>query len=765
MIFKNKLILCWIWAAIFVQTIFAQEGVKFHNVTNNYKLIINYKPSGEDWKSITLNKPGESSRVISTGRKGLAARDISDLSVEAFDIKDGSLLEKRIWSDNISIENDKVTTIEIGFIGGNLRRKIFTTNKKGETKLAENFSDKLGKSAYADNAKSIIVYNETDSPLYAATYYKTGATAKRSSDVKEIAPNKNVMFDLPKLKPLSERKLFFSETKKEIKDELDKRSVQNTINAGIGVGMGDDFYIAVDDNGKLNSYRSKEVMAAATVISSAINSLVDSLRKTIKMDSREAQVSVGPELCKEESEFLKKRQVIVKDGIKKLLKLDSSINIDKDFIVTVASSGGGYRAMIANAGFYAGLEETGLLDLITYSSGISGSTWYLCPWIYYGKNPLEQKKFVQEKTEHNLWLGIFDPNIILENLIVKKLYGKSVNFIDFYGEVLENKFWRADKHTYLSDLAESLKDGKMPMPILTAINPGDRDYWFEFTPYQIGANKLDFYVPTWAFGRKFNKGKAIDYSREERIGFYMGTFGSAFALTIRKNLGVRGWPEKAKKIFNKFVDPTGLDENRVWPAIVFNPVKNMDNPNLSSVKNLENFQLVDAGEISGFPLSPYIRRKPHVIFLCDADPEGLSRNVNPVRNLKKWCEHHNFKFPEIDKQKENNKNIEALRQNPVLILENLKDADVPTVIYCGLLKNDKFNSNFDPEKETKSGFCSTYIFAYTKENFNLLSGIMQYAINQNKDAIIAAIKRKVESVFKKVQPVLPTVADEKQKEQ
>ena len=43
--------------------------------------------------------------------------------------------------------------------------------------------------------------------------------------------------------------------------------------------------------------------------------------------------------------------------------------------MAVVHSGGGFRGMMATCGVFKGLQNAGLLDLITYMSGLSGSTW------------------------------------------------------------------------------------------------------------------------------------------------------------------------------------------------------------------------------------------------------------------------------------------------------------------------------------------------------------------------------------------------------
>ena len=43
--------------------------------------------------------------------------------------------------------------------------------------------------------------------------------------------------------------------------------------------------------------------------------------------------------------------------------------------VCLMTSGGGFRAMIAYGGAYKAMEDSGLIDCVTYTSALSGSSW------------------------------------------------------------------------------------------------------------------------------------------------------------------------------------------------------------------------------------------------------------------------------------------------------------------------------------------------------------------------------------------------------
>ena len=45
--------------------------------------------------------------------------------------------------------------------------------------------------------------------------------------------------------------------------------------------------------------------------------------------------------------------------------------------VAVLGSGGGFRAMVSLSGVFCALKDMGVLDCTMYTSGLSGSAWYV----------------------------------------------------------------------------------------------------------------------------------------------------------------------------------------------------------------------------------------------------------------------------------------------------------------------------------------------------------------------------------------------------
>ena len=103
-----------------------------------------------------------------------------------------------------------------------------------------------------------------------------------------------------------------------------------------------------------------------------------------------------------------------------------------------------------------------------------------------------------------------DLSMISDMLITKYLFDQPLGTVDLFGGLLANTFIAGSsalrQRTHLSDQAQRIKDGALPLPIYTAVraeNISVENMWYEFTPYEVGGSWLNAYVPTWAFGRKF----------------------------------------------------------------------------------------------------------------------------------------------------------------------------------------------------------------------------------------------------------------------
>lgn len=740
---------------LFPINIFAAKGcVEFINKTNSISFKIKFEEATTNktrgwYKSL---KPGQSRKICT--EKTISAPDIKDLWVKVYS-KENKYLGTFRWSKNINIKNDKTTRIELNWNTKN-KNPIRQVYKPGTSKIDEKYGQSLAKKSASEK---LIIYNKTYEDIYVATYYQQSQKLEKIGPIIKINARKMRSIKNLKFKILYSRKLVFSYIKEELLDIISGRNYKNITKVGIGAVTSDKFYIAEKDF-ILHAYNPinwKIIKPTIELISKPLKELKKWIIEQINSgpySKKTASVYVNKELCPEEKVFLKKREMISQTNLSKLLK--KNISNTQVPIIGVACSGGGFRAMISTSGLYEGFEEIGILDSITYGAGISGSTWFLSPWIYYDKSVNNYNKLLKNKVEKNIFKSIINLNPIITAIMEKNLFKDHINIIDFYGGILGNKFFGNtkeynNKNIHLSELSKKIDDGSKPLPILTAVSPGPPFLWFEYTPYQVGANITNFYVPTWSFGRKFLNGKSQNFAPEQKIGFFMGIWGSAFALKFSSMIKgmLKKLPKGIKSIIEKTMNITNFDKQRLWPAKIKNPVFGLKD---NSMRNIKEIKLVDAGEALSLPISVYLRRKPNILFLYDAD-ENKNAQARSLFNIKKWAEKHKFKFPEFVQNEENKKDAEVkkelkekIKNNTVLIFENLTDKNIPTIIYFALKQNIKFNSTFDPIKETKDGFCNTFNFQYSNKEFDLLSGLLKYNVIENKEKIINAIERKIQTL-------------------
>ncbi len=448
----------------------------------------------------------------------------------------------------------------------------------------------------------------------------------------------------------------------------------------------------------------------------------------------QAKIRVGELYNEGEAVFIRKRSQKVKQELK-----DLGITVKHVPKISVCFSGGGYRAMISTLGFFRGLEQTGLLKLLTYASALSGSTWTLAPWTCKNCSLSEFRTYLQGRTE--LGLGPIENPVQMtyftDTLLDKVINLQPITPVDIYGGLLADKilkfFDKKRQSVRLSESAHYIMTGDKLMPIYTSVLclKGDKYEWMEYTPFEIGSSYLKSYVPTWAFGRKFSNGISKDYAPEQSLGYLMGIWGSAFEIAM-KDL-IQSESEKINQsqsfpysIFDHIVENTPVGNLRLSPAAVFNISKHIP---ASPLKDEKYISMVDAGLYFNLPLPPLLERKSDIIIIFDAS----AGNVGGMEFKKayKWAIEHDYDMPEFDMNDDDiiNRNITILKD---------EDPKVPVIIYMPLAnENGAYLNGYNWEKQS---YTSTFNFKYKKNQFDALAGLPEFNVIQNADAIFDVIK-------------------------
>ncbi|MDR3549851.1 MAG: hypothetical protein P4L31_00415, partial [Candidatus Babeliales bacterium] len=339
--------------------------------------------------------------------------------------------------------------------------------------------------------------------------------------------------------------------------------------------------------------------------------------------TEQAQVRTGTDLCQQENNFTSTRISHVKASLEKILNIPLT---DKQVPrIAICASGGGYRAALTMLGALDGSDmpiaqngSKNLLDITTYLAAVSGSASVAAGMAYTHKTPSESINHIAPLINKSL-LSDFSMVDLALALKRKTQHGQSISFIDLFGSLMAQRTFKGlgidhPSSIDLATYASQIDPLKSPLPIQTSIignNTSGKYEWVEFTPFEIGSTFLNTFIPSWAFGRKFENGLSIDFTPPQSLAFCMGLWGSAMCANPHDFFKIRIAPE-LDPIVSSFVAPQleqlftrpPFSNVRLSPAHVFNWNLGMQNATLNKHKTLT---LVDAGFDSNFPLPPLLR--------------------------------------------------------------------------------------------------------------------------------------------------------------
>uniref|UniRef100_A0A452S1A0 Phospholipase A2 n=1 Tax=Ursus americanus TaxID=9643 RepID=A0A452S1A0_URSAM len=256
-------------------------------------------------------------------------------------------------------------------------------------------------------------------------------------------------------------------------------------------------------------------------------------------------VHLGFDLCAEEQAFLSRRKQVVAKALKQALQLDRDLQEDEVPVVGIMATGGGARAMTSLYGHLLALQKLGLLDCVTYFSGISGSTWTMAH--LYGDPEWSQKdlegpiKYAREHLTKSK-MEAFSPERLAsyhQELELRAEQGHPTTFVDLWALVLESMLHGQVMDQKLSEQRAALEQGQNPLPLYLSLNVKENNLetldfkeWVEFSPYEVGFLKYGAFVPAELFGSEFFMGRLMRRLPESRICFLEGIWSNIFSLNL-----------------------------------------------------------------------------------------------------------------------------------------------------------------------------------------------------------------------------------------
>ena len=486
-----------------------------------------------------------------------------------------------------------------------------------------------------------------------------------------------------------------------------------------------------------------------------------------------ASVRCGGPLCESELQFRDKRFPVVKAAQEKMLSMD--LEPEDVLEISMACSGGGWRAMLCSTGSCSGAHKIGLLDCVMNISGLSGSTWFISPWMYSGMHIEDYRERVVKVASNGIKVqSLSEVQPIFNSIWTKVAYSEPLNIIDLYGALLSNSLFRGlhdDPHrAYISNQKQNIMRGCFPFPVYTA-TLGERmknEFWFEFTPFEVGSRWLNSYVPTWGFGRHFKRGVSKDYAPEQSSGFLCGVFGSAFAADfedlyeiVLDGMEMPAFMENiplAEEIFGVIKDVieklayTDIGDMRIASSRIPNYVYKMSGVPHNNYKELK---LVDAGLDFNNPVFVTYRNPPHgdapdIIFIFDA---GGTIEFRELQLLVDYAKENGLKFPNIDPFE--------LDKHVISVFKDDNDIQVPVVVYMpringlNLLMRSNYKGwydyylnlldGFDVDQACLSGFAKTFSFDYTPAQAETLVAMTEFNVISVSNKIKEIMRERIEA--------------------
>ncbi|KAF5885044.1 cytosolic phospholipase A2 zeta-like, partial [Clarias magur] len=465
---------------------------------------------------------------------------------------------------------------------------------------------------------------------------------------------------------------------------------------------------------------------------------------TVERFEEDMKVRLDFDVPAEEKAFLAKRKEVVSRALQKILKLQSRLDPNKVPTVALVCSGGGSRAMTGTFGSLRGLQRLGLLDVISYITSLSGSTWtnaYLYNDPFWSTKDLDEAITPLKRELSKSTKSLFSPGLLryyYSEVQQKKNEGHPVSPIDMWGLMIENAIY-GKKHTAkLSDQQEALYEGQNPLPIYTAVSM-KRDgggsmvaEWCEFTPLEVGFPKYGGFVPTEHFGSEYYLGHVVKKIPEPRVSFLLGMWSSVFSaslLQIWKHVkgGMPSWTswlgedvssieaddeqstldtlQRSSEasplsnflhgrpiIYNVFNFLRGFFlHNTYTQSSTFNTSKET-HPDVFP-NNLTPMDatlgLVDAGFDINLPFPPVLRPHRHADVILSLDHSWDEDHLKNLKLTQKYCDERQLPFPKIDYNKFKDK-----RPREVFVFEDEENPDAPIVIHFPLV-----NISFKEYKE------------------------------------------------------------------
>lgn len=484
------------------------------------------------------------------------------------------------------------------------------------------------------------------------------------------------------------------------------------------------------------------------------------------------------------------------------------------------------------------MKKAGLWDCLTYVAGVSGSCWSLAAFYSFGRASMQavidrcKKRFSPHHPLSGDAMRIMlsapgGANALLGPLIQKSKSNLSIVAMDLYSVFTTGWIFFEDgttrhhgrfahgydtshQHSWhkFSDSRRYTDDGSEPLPIMTAVRherpwkdwhdkehpfkeehaAGEDDedspeawfQWFEITPYEVGCDELEAWVPTWSFGRPFEEGRSTMQLPEQSLALLLGLATSApagpltsYLATISRNLPAGFLGNTVHKIASGVSKLWGKDGTEEFEN--HHPLHACNEHNFlyhyskletgqarpPGLENSPRIHLIDSGMDNNCPtyvlLNP--ERQADIIINMDASSDvqkdTFQERVDQIGSRRglRFKKRHNLKPAEDKDDPDRFNGLYAQLydgspcERPSTVVDAygrvVKNPPAPiydrecTMIYMPLLPNERAAPGYDPSTASFSG---SYNLVWTEDQVEMLVRLCAANFQQGQETVKTTLR-------------------------
>ena len=469
-------------------------------------------------------------------------------------------------------------------------------------------------------------------------------------------------------------------------------------------------------------------------------------------------------------------------------------------VVGIAVSGGGYRSLTVCSALLSQLEQYNYIPYINYISGTSGATWYMsqlythhltcqpCSINTQSSNYYQHiHNILRSKltTHHMISINTLNYRQLIKNIIYAYATMKSLSVIDLLSYAIDATFLHSTNNNHSIDLFtshhQSLHNNVLPYPIYNMID-GINQLFYCMTPDEFQCIDLQCSIPINSVHHRYTNGTPdvtqAEHEQLIKLCTVLAICGSAFCVDINRILSELKYhvPSTYLNLLHYMIQNRSMLTSQLIASYKINNILyNLSNEQQSQINHINHDKLIelcqqpqitlsDAGTLCNVPFHSLLRRHCNIIICIDNSTPPDIYDAYSIKQMYVYGKQYNIKLPELSDSniqyiKPCNTSYKSLLGGTIpnidhhfthvklqliqqmsyslcTIIHGNKPSNIPTILYIPLIKNDKFNSDYDPRQLCiQRQHLHTFNLHYTVDQFNQLSELVQWNLNEIIDEI------------------------------